>query len=213
MAYEDINNKYDNVSVAGYSLGGSLAQIVCNETGAEGITFEAYGVGDIVKPKYTTQIINFGNENDPIYKINIQNQLGVNYIIPDSDSSFESGKSISKHMPNHIGDISKATKQEDLFIKAQQNKYVLDRYNKKYYDENLLDPSNRIFYENEMKIKDMDKATLKQFVDQYYDNNYSFPKREELDIRSKLGELIYVDSYERSDGTKVSGYYRKYPNR
>ena len=25
----------------------------------------------------------------------------------------------------------------------------------------------------------------------------------------KSGELIYVDSYTRSDGTKVSGYYRR----
>ena len=32
LAYEDLNNRYDNVIVAGYSLGGSLAQIVCNET-------------------------------------------------------------------------------------------------------------------------------------------------------------------------------------
>ena len=211
LAYEDINNRYDNVLVTGYSLGGSLAQIVCNETGAEGITFAAYGVGDIVASKHTSQITNFGNENDPIFKWNMHNQLGTNYIIPDSDTSLESGKSLSKHMPNQIGDVSKAIEQKDLYVKAQQNRYVLDRYLKKYYDENLLVPSNRIFHTQEMNVRDMDEETLKQYVNQYYDNDYKFPQKEELDRRVRFGELIHVESYVRSGGTTVNGYYRRYP--
>ena len=59
----------------------------------------------------------------------------------------------------------------------------------------------------------MDEKTLKQFVNQYYDNNYKFPQKSELDLRSNLGELIYVDNYKRSDGTMVKGYYRRYPNK
>ena len=31
----------------------------------------------------------------------------------------------------------------------------------------------------------------------------------DLDEQVKSGGLIYVDNYERADGTKVSGYYRK----
>ena len=38
-----------------------------------------------------------------------------------------------------------------------------------------------------------------------------FPTKEELDKRTRIGELIYVEDYTRSDGTKVSGYYRAYP--
>ena len=34
-----------------------------------------------------------------------------------------------------------------------------------------------------------------------------------LDRRVRFGELIYVENYTRSDGTKVSGYYRRYPER
>ena len=37
---------------------------------------------------------------------------------------------------------------------------------------------------------------------------YSYSKKE-LDEALKLGGLIYVDSYTRSDGTEVSGYYRR----
>jgi hypothetical protein len=34
---------------------------------------------------------------------------------------------------------------------------------------------------------------------------------EELEQKVLKSELIYVENYTRSDGTKVSGYYRKYP--
>ena len=36
------------------------------------------------------------------------------------------------------------------------------------------------------------------------------PTKAELDKRTRIGELIYVEEYTRSDGTKVSGYYRAY---
>ena len=54
---------------------------------------------------------------------------------------------------------------------------------------------------------------MKQFVSQYYDDDYKFPKKEELDRRVRFGELIYVSDYTRSDGTYVSGYYRRYPQK
>lgn len=82
---------------------------------------------------------------------------------------------------------------------------------KRKFDESILMPSNRIFLGNE-KMKDMDEETLKQFVNQYYDDDYKFPSKEELERRVRFGELIYVESYTRADGTKVSGYYRRYPD-
>ena len=36
--------------------------------------------------------------------------------------------------------------------------------------------------------------------------------KEALDKRVQTGELVYVSEYTRGDGTKVSGYYRSYPN-
>ena len=45
-------------------------------------------------------------------------------------------------------------------------------------------------------------------MDQYYGNG-TMPTKEELDKRVHVGELIYVEEYTRSDGTKVSGYYRR----
>ena len=36
------------------------------------------------------------------------------------------------------------------------------------------------------------------------------PTKADVDKRTRIGELIYVEEYTRSDGTKVSGYYRAY---
>ena len=52
-----------------------------------------------------------------------------------------------------------------------------------------------------------------QIIKQYYENGDKLPKKSELDKRVRLGELIYVENYVHSDGTKVSGYYRAYPKK
>ena len=48
-------------------------------------------------------------------------------------------------------------------------------------------------------------AYIKQYV-----SDKKMPTKEELDKRVYLGNLIYVEEYTRSDGTKVSGYYRRF---
>ena len=217
LAYEDFNDKYDDVTVTGYSLGGSVTQIICNETGADGITFGAYGVGDIVQSKHTKQIINFGNENDLIYRLNYDKHLGERYILPDNSSKLSSSLSINNHLPQKIGDVSKAVKQEERYQQAKDNSYILDGYlSKNYYnyDDSLFDVSNKVFYENSgVPMKDRSLEEIEQIVNQYYDNNEKLPAKSELDRRVRFGELIYVENYTRSDGTKVSGYYRRYPEK
>lgn len=109
-AYENFKNNFLNryssnsITIVGYSLGGSLAQIICNETGAEGVTFEAYGVGDLVNAKHTEQIVNFGNENDPIFLKNIDNHLGtINVILKNNsrDSVYSENKFSIENI-NHL---------------------------------------------------------------------------------------------------------------
>ena len=50
-------------------------------------------------------------------------------------------------------------------------------------------------------------------LNQYEENGQSFPSKEDMERRVRFGELLYVENYTRSDGTKVSGYYRRYPQR
>lgn len=54
-----------NITVAGHSLGSSLAQIVSTYTGAPAVTFNAYGTADILAKEgfnnpYTLNIRNYG---------------------------------------------------------------------------------------------------------------------------------------------------------
>lgn len=215
--YSQLNDKYENVLISGYSLGGSVAQILGNDLGAETVTFEAYGVGDFINPKHTENIINFGNENDPIFLKKIDKHLGTTYVIPNKNFNNDNiyfsenqysisnikNMNLEKHFPSNYGDISKAVLYVPPFFK-------LNVFYDKYKDD-IFTPQNRVFYNKEMNVKDMDEEMLKQYVNQYYDNDYKFPKKEELDRRLRFGELIYVEDYVKDDGTKVSGYYRRYP--
>ena len=217
--YSQLSDKYENVVISGYSLGGSIAQILGNDLGVETITFEAYGTGDFIKPNHTENIINFGNENDPVFLKKINKQIGTTYIIPketvDNDKVYYSENKYSvsninninlgKHFPGNYGDISKAVLYSPPPFKLHAS---YDKYN-----DDIFSPYNRIFHKLEMNVRDMDEETLKQYVNQYYDDDYKFSQKEELDRRVRFGELIYVEDYVRSDGTKVSGYYRRYPNK
>lgn len=80
--YNSIKNNYQNIVFTGYSLGGSIAQILGSRYGNETITIEAFAAGNIEKSKYTKNIINFGNLLDPIFKADLSNHIGDVYAIP-----------------------------------------------------------------------------------------------------------------------------------
>ncbi|MBR6126531.1 DUF2974 domain-containing protein [bacterium] len=218
QAYQKFKNRYDegeDVIVVGYSLGGALSQIVCNETGARGINFAPLGVSDIVKSNHTSQIINFGNENDIFYRGTFDELLGTKYVIPDDDRSVYAGKGIETHMPNKIGDISKAIRYEDRYQYAQDNSYILNGYiNRNYYDDSLFDISNKVIYNSgDLNLDKLNSDEINLMLSQYEENGQIFPSKEDMERRVRFGELLYVENYTRSDGTKVSGYYRRYPQR
>ncbi len=49
-------------------------------------------------------------------------------------------------------------------------------------------------------------------IDNIVDKN-PMPTKKEVYKRTRIGELIYVEEYTHSDGTKVSGYYRANPQK
>lgn len=86
------------------------------------------------------------------------------------------------------------------------------RYNERSFKERIFNLKNRIFHKNELTMNDINsKEMLNIFLDQALEKR-GLPTKEELDKKVAAGKLIYVNNYERSDGTKVSGYYRSYPN-
>ena len=83
-------------------------------------------------------------------------------------------------------------------------------------EKERLKDEYRVFYEDEY-WKDMDADERLRFKEHYA--NYKtriqgkFPSKAELQAKTLIGDLIYVNNYTRSDGTKVNGYYRRYPQR
>lgn len=216
-AYDDLVAKYgDNIKTAGYSLGGTLSALLGNEKGIETVTFEAYGVGGYVLAKHTENIINLGNEKDPIFTKELDCHLGKVYVIPNDDNVTElypedstgkvDPKDVKKyHSPNNSGDLSKAIEYTPPARVLNGAAIYED------FDDNIFDSRNRVYYNGELKtVDDLDGEDIDNFWDQALEKG-GLPSKEELDARTKSGELIYVESYTRADGTEVSGYYRKCP--
>lgn len=80
--YESIKDKYPNIIFTGYSLGGSIAQMLGGKYGNETITFEPYGTRGLQNPIYDKNIINFGNTLDIIFLTKLKDQVGLIYVMP-----------------------------------------------------------------------------------------------------------------------------------
>ena len=77
----------------------------------------------------------------------------------------------------------------------------------------LLTENDRIYTDGEFRNFDEKMKALYEdrYMDYVLDNHWEIPSVKNLDKRVLSGELIYIDDYTRSDGTKVSRYYRRRP--
>ena len=76
-----------------------------------------------------------------------------------------------------------------------------------------LTENDRIYSNDEFRNFDekMKEVYSSKYMDYIIDNNWEAPTEKNLNKRVQNGELIYVENYTRSDGTKVHGYYRRRP--
>ena len=91
------------ITLTGHSLGGSLADIVAGLNGANAVTFNAYGVGNILNDTAFNDknIINYVNTQDIITLVNGANHIGTNYSVPNI------GKGVKgKHDVEGMGKLS-----------------------------------------------------------------------------------------------------------
>lgn len=92
-------------------------------------------------------------------------------------------------------------------IGIEYNDYVDD-------SDEIFNTMNRVLYNGEVDVDDLKEGT--PLFDLYIENlidNKPMPSKRELDKRTRIGELIFVKDYVRSDGTRVSGYYRTFPKK
>lgn len=223
--YNDYRRMYPNANIilTGHSLGGSIAQALGAETGAETVTFSAYGIGNTYSPtfKYHDNITNYGNAQDGIFVSNIDHQIGKTVILNSNareGDNFETGIhkfNSSPHLLQNFGDLSKGVEyKKEIFEDEKAPLFKLGIEYNDYNPDEVFDTKNRVLYRGEINPDNLEEGTplFDLYVDNMIDKN-PMPTKKEVDKRTRIGELIYVEEYTRSDGTKVSGYYRAYPRK
>lgn len=104
--YKQIKDKYHPLIFTGYSLGGSIAQMLGSTYGNETICYEPYGTKNL-KNGNTSNIINFGNLYDWVFMINFKNQVGKIYLM-SVNAKPDSKPNMYWHIYNLYGTPSKA---------------------------------------------------------------------------------------------------------
>lgn len=207
----------ENIIVTGHSLGGSISGILGTEYGVETVTFNAYGIKNLngLQVNYTDNITNYGNASDRIYISNIDNQVGKVMILNASGegdncyNSFSNNHGINCHKIENLAPLSEAKEyKKENFEKDKTPLFKVGIEHVNYRDD-IFDVNNRVMYTNEINPNTANKELVDAYIKQH-SSNKNMPTKEELDKQVHLGNLIYVEEYTRSDGTKVSGYYRRF---
>ena len=137
----------------------------------------------------------------------------------------EIGREIAYEMKNNLGDSANILGTEwasdiasqKIWEKMQQGELITNPMTDKRKFENMelerLTENDRIYSDGEFRNFDEKVKALRydKYMDYVINNKWEIPSVENLDKRVQRGELIYVDNYTRSDGTKVNGYYRRKP--
>jgi len=211
--YEEIKKDFPQKEIifTGHSLGGSLAQLMGNKTGCETVTFNAYGVADFADNKYSLKplnIRNYGNIEDIVFHSNIDNQLGTIYVIgleksdkivsKDNNFSQQSEINFKHHKIELMGDLKDASeyKPKTLFASVTHD-----------IDFKNIDP-NRVFTQEEIgEMSNEEYLRLENLINKQLKTGRVMAKAQ-AEEKLKSGDLIWVNDYERTDGTHVKGYYR-----
>lgn len=104
-----------------------------------------------------------------------------------------------------------------IYEKMQKGELITNPFTDRRKYENLelelLTENDRVYSDGEFKNFDEKVQALKmsKYMDYIVDNNWEAPTEKNLNKRVQSGELIYVEEYTRSNGTKVHGYYRRRP--
>lgn len=189
----EYNLTTQNTVSIGHSEGGTEATHVGLENGLKTVTFNAYGVHKSKLPKDAdvNLVTNYRDAHDPVSKMHAN--VGTTYITSSTQNGFMAKTpfgSIQSHGINNMGDCDNAVPLQEY---KKQNPLFLDKISDaEITRENIAQMDRDVFsvYEPE--------------IDNRMHNN-------EIKTSAQLvsSGSVYVEGYTRSNGTKVSGYYRK----
>lgn len=221
--YNEIQQTFQNSKIVftGHSLGGSLAQLMGNLTGNEAVTFNAYGVGNLlngnINYENSKNIRNYGNINDLVFMMNFDNQLGHTQVINSSfDDDFyltkgyngsypQGGHDLVHHKIEHMGNLENSAS----YVSPEEIESMI-LFGGVNLDIDLRNLDTERIITNE---------EIKQMSNEEFSQNENFINQQlmagnimtEMQAKEQLeaGNLIWVNSYTRADGTEVKGYYRR----
>jgi len=194
---ERMSKKYSltssNTVSIGHSEGGTEATHVGIKNNFKTITFNAFGASKReFKGNYDDLVTNYRDPHDPVSKLHAN--VGKTYITPTTQNKFMKTTpfgSVQSHGINNMGDCDTAIPLEEY---KQKNPMFLDKITEaEITREDIAQMDSDLFrvYESEL--------------DERLKNNQIFSANQLVGS----DKVVYVNSYTRDDGTKVSGYYRR----
>ena len=117
------------LTVIGFSLGGSLAEIVGAMRNAVAVTFNAYGVKNLLNPniKYTNnKVTNYCCDEDIITRINAENHVGMCFVVQS--------KNLSKRA-HYIENMGSLYEREEVYAPYLQQQYEIEERSQKEFEQ------------------------------------------------------------------------------
>ena len=212
--YKNCAKEYKNYKIftTGDSLGGSMSQYVSAKFNVPSVTFNAYGVKNLLKEPISTATINYCNKGDLINSLNAQNHIGECFELNTDNESyspfilgdhlFTNQKPITQQVPIKKDDLKKWNEVEDAKNNVKKIFENLSSHHN-FKTPSIDDAINNYILENAHNHKFLSKM-LNSFLDNYYGNE---------NMPQNINGQVFVKQYSRDDGTNVRAHWRDFPHK